>query len=71
MGPQPSAVLLRLWCRLQLRLGFDPWPRELLHVAGVAKKEKKKKCLYNMTISGNPSHSTEMESTYKHKCVII
>ena len=29
------------WLRLLLRLRFDPWPRELLHVMGVAKRKKK------------------------------
>ena len=38
-------VLLQLWCRLQLWLGFDPWPR-VFHISHVQQK-KKKKSLWN------------------------
>ena len=35
-------ALLQLWCRLQLHLGFDPWPGNF-HVLWVRPKKKKKK----------------------------
>lgn len=35
-------MLSLLWFWLLLWLGFDPWPRELLHAPGVAKKQKQK-----------------------------
>ena len=36
--------LLQLWCRLQLWLGSDPWPRNLAMSRGwTFGKEKKKK----------------------------
>ena len=34
-------ALLQLWHRLQLQLGFDPWPRNPPMPLGVAKKENK------------------------------
>ena len=34
-------ALQKLWHRLQLWLGLDPWPRELPYATGVAEKEKK------------------------------
>ena len=34
-------VLLQLWCRLQLKLRFNPWPKEL-HMLSVQPKKKKK-----------------------------
>ena len=36
-----NPALLQLWYRLQLWLGFDPWPRELLYAMGAVEKEKK------------------------------
>ena len=35
-------VLLQLWCRWQLQLRFDPWPRNF-HILWYAQKKKKKK----------------------------
>ena len=35
-------VLLELWCRLQLQLGFNPWPSNF-HMHGCGQKKKKKK----------------------------
>ena len=34
-----DSALLQLWCRLQLRLGFDPWPGNL-HMLQVQLKKK-------------------------------
>ena len=35
-------ALLQLWCKLQMQLGFDPWPQEL-HMPRVQPGKKKKK----------------------------
>ena len=39
-------MLPQLWHRLQLCLGFDPWPQELPYAAVAAKKKKEKKKRY-------------------------
>ena len=36
-------VWLQLWHRPQLQLGFHPWPRELPHAMGVAKRTNSRK----------------------------
>ena len=36
-------ALPQLWCRLQLRLRFDPWPRKLPYTLGATDKEEKLK----------------------------
>ena len=33
-------ALSLLWLRLLLWLGFSPWPRNLLHASGKARKKK-------------------------------
>ena len=38
------SLLLQLWHRLQLQLGFSPWPRNF-HMPQVSKKKKKKSIL--------------------------
>ena len=35
-------VLLQLWCRLQLRLKFNPWPGNF-HIPRVRPKKRKKR----------------------------
>ena len=42
-------VLLQLWCRLQLPLRFNPWPRNF-HVLWVWLKKKKKKKKRNINL---------------------
>ena len=36
-------ALSLLWLRLLLWYGFDPWPQEILHALGAAKKEKRRR----------------------------
>ena len=43
-----NPTLLQLWCRLQLWLGFNPWPGNF-HVLWVWPKKKKKKSCYCYT----------------------
>ena len=45
-----NPVLPQLWCRLQLWLGFDPWPR-VFHISHVQQKKKKKK-VFEITTMG-------------------
>ena len=40
-----DSALPQLWHRSQLRLGCDPWPRELPYAMGAAAKEKRKDTL--------------------------
>ena len=40
-------VLLQLWCRLQLWLEFDPWPRNI-HMPWVAAKKEKKMMKFSL-----------------------
>ena len=49
-------ALQKLWHRLQLWLGLDPWPRELPYATGVAEKEKKRSNLHHIS---NQSHSND------------
>ena len=47
LNPSPAQwvkdpVLLQLWLRLQLRLGFNPWPRSSICLWAAKKKKKKK-----------------------------
>ena len=43
-------VLLQLWLRLQLQLGFDPWPRNF-HMPLVQPRKRKKKS-YDQWLAG-------------------
>ena len=47
--PQFDPAMLQMWCRLQLHLGFIPWPRNF-HMPQVRPKEKRiKKTRYHYT----------------------
>ena len=34
-------LLLQLWHRLQLQLGFNPWPQELSYAVSVSRKRER------------------------------
>ena len=53
-------ALLKLWQRLQLQLGFDPWPRNL-HM--LQKRSKKKKRIENLKKKKNKAKKKEKEGT--------
>ena len=51
-------LLLQLWCGLQLRLRFSPWPQELPYAMGVAIKKKKGSSLCGSSVM-NPTRTHE------------
>ena len=38
-----DSVLSQLWLRLQQRLRFDPWPRDITYALSVAQERKEEK----------------------------
>ena len=71
MIPRPvqwvkDPVLLQLWCRLQLRLRFDPWSRNF-HMLWVWLKEKKLN-KQSLTLLGTPVSKV---SSPQHLCQIF
>ena len=67
-----NPVLPQLWCRLQLWLGFDPWPR-VFHISHVQQKKKKKSLKSQLWASSTFFLSAELQelTTWKPQIVSI
>ena len=57
-------ALLQLWCRLQLQLRFDPWPRNF-HMHGCSQKNLGKQIKKNNVFKEKFSHRLRSQSPYK------